>query len=597
MKQASLQRRIFTFYSILMVAVSAIIVGIMYNLYNQILIEKIGQSRVDVLKQITERTATVKSTMLHVSNTFYTNDEILSYIMQEPLTEEMREQFVHVAEENIRSTDAVFQSNEFEFDFSVYAKNGLSYSTLPKKQGYDFYDLKNELWYKDAISRPDDMNWISTSSAAENRKSNTVSAVRMLKDEKGEIQGTLIISINEAILKAAYENMTAEDSDIFIVDESGKVVSNKNEKMLGLKYFNMDRLNRMVEEKNFQVVRNSEGARLLAVYESASSGWTIVELINTESIFGDIIKATCAIFIFIIGAVGLAVSLAYYFAKKTVAPLRLFEKDIERVQNGDMSVISTAGGWQEMREISIAFNKMIVKIQELMTGIKKEEREKHEMELSFLQAQINPHFLYNTLFSIKCLVSMGKNKDAEAMLSDFTGLLRMVLSKEGEFVVLWKELECTEKYVNLLKYRYEDKFEFYTECAKECLQAVIPKLILQPIVENAIFHGIEPKKGKGVIVISASRLGERLQISVSDDGVGMTREKIKSIYKGDKQRTHKEFSMIGVYNVEQRIRLYYGKEYGIQVDSEKDYGTNVILTLPFIKRGIQDDNSEQSINC
>lgn len=592
MKQASLQRRIFTFYSILMVTISAIIVGITQNLYTNIVIEKIGQSRVDVLKQITERTTTVKNTMLHVSNTFYTNGEILSYILQDDLTEEMKNEFLVVAERNVQATDAVFQSKEFEFDIAVYAKNGLSYSTRSTEEEYDFGDLKNELWYKDIVSKLNEANWISSSSAAVNNNNSTVSVVRMVQNEQQEVQGAIIISINEAILKASYENMIAEDSDIFIVDEAGKVVSNKNENMLGLKYFSMNRLNDIVEEKNFQVITNSKGDRLLAAYKGTNLGWTIVELINTEHIFGDVREATYVIFVLVIVAIGLAVSLAYYFAKKTVAPLRLFEKDIERVQNGDMTVISNVGGWQEMREIGNAFNKMIVKIQELMNGIKKEESEKHELELAFLQEQINPHFMYNTLFSIKCLVSMEKNKEAEVMLENFINLLRMVLSKEGDFIVLWKELECTEKYVNLQKYRYGDKIEIYMECGEDCMEAMIPKLILQPIVENAIFHGIEPKKGKGVIVISVCRMEENLQISVSDDGVGMTPEKIEAIYKGDKQRTHKEFNMIGVYNIQQRIKLYYGKEYGVQITSEEDCGTVVTLTMPFTKGDMENDNKK-----
>lgn len=589
MQKNSLQKRIFDFYSILTILLSVIILGITYNVYNDILIKKIAQSRVDVMKQVAERTALLKNTMMHVSNTFSTNSSIVDFIKCDEFTEEAEQDFERIAEDIIDKTKAIFQSNEFEFTVSVYADNGLAYSTFPKKEGYSFSDLKQELWYKEVLDKVDEVNWISGVQSVKNQKINTVSAVKLIQGGDTSIKGAIIIYMKEEFLKATYENMMENDNDIFIVDENGKIVSNQNEKMLGLKYFNMERLDHMVNDMNFTVVSSSEGERLLTEFDDIQLGWTIIELIKTENIYGEVTKITYIICALLMIAIGFAVFLSYYFAKKTVAPLKAFEKDIERVQNGDVNVISTIEGWQEMSEIRDAFNKMIRKIQELMKGIKKEEKEKHQMELEFLQAQINPHFLYNTLFSIKCLIKMNENKEAEDMITDFIGLLRMVLNKEGNFVLLEKELEYTEKYINIQKYRYGEKLDFYIECSDSCKKAVIPKLILQPIVENAIFHGIESKEGSGVIVISVNKNGNDLVISISDDGIGMSEEKIEDVLTGRQERTHKEFSMVGIYNIQQRISLYYGQDYRLVITSEENCGTTVTIRLPYITGGKEND--------
>lgn len=581
MRHSSLQKRIFAFYSLLMVVLSLIILGITYNVYNDILIEKIAQSRVDVLKQVAERTALMKNTMTHVSNTFYTNSNITDFIKSSEMTAESEKKFEEVAEEICSRTNAVFQSKEFEFTVAVYADNGLAYSTFAPSTDYGFSDVKDELWYKEVLDKEHEINWISGVQKVGDQKISTVSAVRLIHDENGEIRGAIIIHMKEEFLKATYENMMNEDNDIYIVAESGKIVSNRNEKMLGLKYFNMERLDSMVNEMSFAIVKNSEGRRLLTAYDDSELGWVIVELIKTQNIYGEVRKVTYLICGLILLAVGFAVILSYYFAKKTVAPLRVFEKDIEKVRKGDMHVISTVQGWQEMSEIRDAFNKMIEEIQELMDGIKRKEKEKHQIELEFLQAQINPHFLYNTLFSIKCLIGMNENTEAQNMISDFIGLLRMVLNKEGNFILLEKELEYTKKYVNIQKYRYGEKFDFYIECNEACKKAEIPKLILQPIVENAIFHGIESKEGSGVIVISVSRAENDLVISVSDDGIGMSEEKIGEVLAGHQERTSREFSMVGIYNIQQRINLYYGMNYRVTVTSKKNCGTTVTIRIPY----------------
>jgi len=218
-----------------------------------------------------------------------------------------------------------------------------------------------------------------------------------------------------------------------------------------------------------------------------------------------------------------------------------------------------------------------------MQNIKEEERRKHKAQLDFLQAQINPHFLHNTLFSIKCLVSLGKVEAAEEMIGAFMDLLRMTLDNKDEFITLNEEIAAIKKYIHLQRYRYSNKFEAVFNCENSLLNCKIPKLILQPIIENAIFHGIEPKRGNGRITISATEEDECLIINVEDDGVGMSPETIEKIKKGESETSRRTFNMVGIANIEQRIILNYGSQYGINIKSTIGKGTCVTLKLPLVE--------------
>ena len=201
------------------------------------------------------------------------------------------------------------------------------------------------------------------------------------------------------------------------------------------------------------------------------------------------------------------------------------------------------------------------------------------MELTFPQAQINPHFMYNTLFSIKCMVDMEKNDEASRMITSFIQLLRSTLSNPNEFATVQQEMYGLEQYVEIQKFRYDDKFQVIFQCDEEVREKKLPKLLIQPLLENAIFHGVEFRKEDGLIIITACQKKGDLVITVEDNGIGISQEMVEKINEGKiaGAKTH-----VGILNVKERIQLNFGENYGMKIESVSWQGTKIILTLPLI---------------
>lgn len=236
-------------------------------------------------------------------------------------------------------------------------------------------------------------------------------------------------------------------------------------------------------------------------------------------------------------------------------------------------------GYTEINILSSRLNAMLYRMRGLMEGIRQKEKQKRGMELSFLQAQINPHFMYNTLFSIKCMVDMGKNEEASGMLVSFIQLLRSTLSNPNEFVMIREEFRVLRQYVEIQKFRYDDGFQVIFECDEGVEEKKIPKLLIQPLLENAIFHGVEFKRGEGLIIITARAYDGGVAVTVEEQRYGDCSEIIEKINRGERMG---EKAHVGIVNVKERIQLNFGGNYGMKIESVQWKGTKIILNLPAV---------------
>lgn len=234
-----------------------------------------------------------------------------------------------------------------------------------------------------------------------------------------------------------------------------------------------------------------------------------------------------------------------------------------------------------MRELSDSFGHMVLRIQRLMTTVREEEVNLRKTELKALQAQINPHFLYNTLDSIAWMCEQGRNADAVKMVHALARLFRISISRGHELIPIAKEIEHAESYLEIQKYRYKNQFTYAFDVEPECLDYYCNKITLQPIIENAINHGLDLMVEEGRIDVRVWRDGEDIVFCVQDNGVGMSREQISSIM----QRETTDRTGIGIRNVDDRIKIYFGSRYGLRITSELDVGTCVEIRMPGIKEG------------
>lgn len=237
----------------------------------------------------------------------------------------------------------------------------------------------------------------------------------------------------------------------------------------------------------------------------------------------------------------------------------------------------------ELQMISDSFGHMTYMLRSLMEKTREEEEILRKTELKALQAQINPHFLYNTLDSIQWMCERGKNESAVNMVSALARLFRISISRGHELITIRDELKHAESYLIIQKYRYSDRFTYRFDIDESLNDFLCSKITLQPLIENAIYHGIEPLIDDGEIVISTCADGNDIILSVADNGVGMTAEQVDSILK--KERS--DSGGIGVRNVNDRIEIYFGEGYGLSVKSEPDEGTTIYVRIPKVTEKIQ----------
>lgn len=247
---------------------------------------------------------------------------------------------------------------------------------------------------------------------------------------------------------------------------------------------------------------------------------------------------------------------------------------------GDSSefVYQPVRGTKEISALSDSFEHMAVRIQKLMEKVRQEEITLRKTELKALQAQINPHFLYNTLDAIAWMCEAGRNEDAVEMVNALARLFRISISRGHELIPIEKELQHAQSYLHIQNFRYKNQFQYTFDVDETCLQYYCNKITLQPIIENAIYHGMNRMVDEGMIRIGIHQMDDKIIFTVEDNGVGMTEEQCMEVL----QKESGDRAGIGIKNVNDRIKIYFGEEYGLAIESELDEGTRVTITMPKI---------------
>jgi two-component system sensor histidine kinase YesM len=263
--------------------------------------------------------------------------------------------------------------------------------------------------------------------------------------------------------------------------------------------------------------------------------------------------------------------------------LKLLVKNMSKISDGKFDVFVRYEGNDEISELYASFKNMVERINTLINEVYVLDIEKKDAEIKALQSQINPHFLFNTMESIRMNLWNKQDYETSEIIQKFSKLLRKSIDWGTEKIALKQEIDLVETYLKIQQYRYKNKFEYTIEIDETLFDCVIPKFTLQPIVENAIYHGIEMKKGKSMLFITTEIVNNDFKIIIQDDGVGIDEEKLCQIKEQILQEGFSSSnSRIGIRNVHQRIQLSYGRNYGIIIDSKKNSGTKVEILLPKI---------------
>lgn len=274
----------------------------------------------------------------------------------------------------------------------------------------------------------------------------------------------------------------------------------------------------------------------------------------------------------------LLVSFSVKISRTITQPMEQLISTMESVESGNLSP-QTEEYYGEMAILSQKFNHMVRRIEAMFTEAKEQEREKHKMEMLALQSQINPHFLYNTLNSIRWLSELQGADKVTQMLDELVKLLRFAAEDTGEFITVGREVEFIISYIRILNFRYFERFSFVLDIQEEAKQFMIPRFIIQPLVETSVLHGFDSNDICATVRIDVHLEGKELLLCVTDDGKGLSPEKIEEILSTER-KSERSLNKIGVYNVNQRIKLTYGKEHAIKIDSMEGCYTKVTIRIP-----------------
>lgn len=440
-------------------------------------------------------------------------------------------------------------------------------------------DYKDEIHYVDRVY-----------SESSPEKSYGILVGRTIKELYAGAQlGSIVIRINENLFSDVYKNIDlGTGSELFIINSRGTVVSTRNRNIeFNEKYPESELVNKITKnstESNESFEITIAGEKNLAAYSPIEEAdWYIVSTIpysylnrETGQIAEEIMLLSLVIFI-------LAVFLSYIFTRSISDPLNHLVSAMNKVEAGDLDVqLEDSRAQDELAEASCNFNHMVGELNELVEDVKEKEKQKSNLEFKALQAQINPHFLSNILNTARLLADMQDADNLENYLSSVIKLLHLSMSNKEDFITVEKEVEYLKSYLNIQQFRLHNKFDSKFEIEDKLMDYKIPKFLLQPVVENAIIHGISSKSGQGLIEIKGFSQNDQIIFSITDDGIGMTAEEINDLLNSSTENKA-QFSGIGIKNVEDRIKLHFGEEYGLEIESFKEHFTTVKIILPRIK--------------
>ncbi|MEF2652706.1 MAG: sensor histidine kinase [Blautia sp.] len=445
-------------------------------------------------------------------------------------------------------------------------------------------DLSTQEWYKKAVESRGES--ILTSShvqhVIEGERPWVITMSRGIANLVGSraSKGAVFIDLNySAISELCDQNSIGDKGYVFIVDQDGNIVYHPQQQQLynELQTENIDAV--MNAKTDTVTVGKGEHEKIYTISRSEKTGWTVVGCMNVAELLKGSRQAQRVYVVCAAGLIVLALILSRLLARNITYPIQRLRDSMKKVQTGEFPTIDLeVSSENEIGSLTKSFNVMTHRIQELMAQNIHEQEQKRKSELKALQSQINPHFLYNTLDSIIWMAEGKKNEEVVLMTASLARLLRQSISNEDELVSIGQEAEYARSYLTIQKMRYKDKLEFQIDISPAIFGVKIIKLVLQPIIENAIYHGLKYKDSKGFLIVRGYREGEKAVLEVEDNGVGMDEETLSHIFEKHKVNYHS--NGVGVYNVQKRLKLYYGEEYGIVYKSRKNEGTRAVITIP-----------------
>lgn len=471
---------------------------------------------------------------------------------------------------------------------ALFTMNGQLIESIPQQRMRSNTGLADQTWFRYATTNLDEMYY--SAPHVQNLFAGSYNWVVSLskgieyQTAQGIQSGILLLDANFKMIDNLGSRVTLGSKGyVYLIDGLGNIVYHPQQQLIysGLKYENVDEVLKYTYGSYIDKTDGQE--RLITVKTVDSIGWKVVGV----SYLDDLVASQQEISQFMIRLMGgvllVVLVISLYMSARISNPIKRLERTMKMVEKGVFQVHRDKSGAEEVRQLSKRFNLMVGRIHQLMDQIIAEQEIKRKKELDILQAQIHPHFLYNTLNAVVRLAGSGRNDEVVTTISSLSKFFRISLSGGKQVITVQEELEHVRHYLIIQQIRFRNQFTYEIEADESVLCLHTMKLILQPLVENAIVHGLQSAVDEGHIHIQARSVEQQLVYTITDNGAGIPPKRLQEIILG--QVKSAEGSGVGLHNVHERLRLYYGDGYGLEIESEPDEGTCVTLRLPQVREG------------
>ncbi|WP_223820838.1 sensor histidine kinase [Bacillus sp. S3] len=415
-----------------------------------------------------------------------------------------------------------------------------------------------------------------------NQKDRVLSVFRLI--HRNESRGIVLFNLRaEFFEQVLNKSLIGENGYLALVSPDGKYESKNVKEEYKLDKSTLVSLQRLKKRSGQFSYKSSSGEEMIVLYDTLeANNWKIAAVIPQDVMLKKVnyIKGfTVFLMVFVIVAVIYLTNIVGRYISK---PFERLADQMGKIDKEHLELNVEMSGPKEMQILHTGFKELIIRIQTLMEQIQLEQEEKRQLEFAIMHAQINPHFLYNTLYSIKGLCDMGLNKDASQMITALSSFFRIGISKGKEIISIQEEIEHIQHYLFIQEMRYGDDFTYEIDVDPEILSYNIIKLSLQPLIENAIYHGVKQKRGQGKITIKGYQAEDAIHLEVADNGNGIEPHRLQDILAeiAASYQDKKRFIGIGLKSVNERIEIHFGKEYGLTIASEPGKGTVASITIP-----------------
>ena len=570
----SIRNSIFIYFTITsLVAVLLIVISIYSRLSSQ-LYDTVKQENVNLVNRVDS------SMEVYLRNIMKLSDTIYYGIIKN----------TNLSEDSIGEKLTLLYNNNKEqvSNIALISKEGEPISVVPAARFRKNFKAEDEEWFVNALNKTENIHFTlphvqKMFEKGDNTYNWVISMSRAVEITVGGSteQAVLLIEMAYQGLEEVLDEVTLGNGGyIYLMDSNGDIIWHPKFELIA---------SGRVKENNLVAAGYDDGSReeifngtrqTVVTKTVGYTGWKLVGVIKGTGISLNMLKTRLFIVFVILLIIFIVILINSYISFRVTNPIRELEKSVKELEEGNLDADIYMGGSYEVQHLGKSVQDMKFRIKGLMQDIVSEHEEKRKSEFDSLQAQINPHFLYNTLDIIVWQIENEKQCEAVHTVTALARFFRLSLGKGKNIVTVRDEIDHVKNYLMIQHMRFKNKFDYEFDIAEDVLELPSLKLMLQPLVENAIYHGMEFMDGDGMIMVKAWRKEDELYLSVADNGLGMTEDKVEMILTGKSTSGNGRGSGIGVKNVNERIKLYFGEAYGLTIDSEPDEGTTVIIHLP-----------------